>query len=140
MPKPVYRPLKRVSFEIEENLLGRKKRVSGYEGVPCLAVDRRDDRWYVTHTPSGMGLVLSEVLNFSTREEAIAYTRNLVRKFPEVDWTVDAGELTNAVSKTLLKHCGGSLPVGGKYQAMKETLTEKTSKKRPARTRRMKSD
>lgn len=123
MPKPVYKPLKPVSFEIEYRLLGRKKTVSGYEVVPCLAVDRREGSWYVTHTPSGMGLVLSEVLNFSTRKEAVAYVRNLVCKFPEINWTVDASELTNIVSKALLKRCGGVLPAGGKYEAMKEVLT-----------------
>ncbi len=137
MPRPVYRPLKPISFEIEIGLLGRKKIVSGYEIISCLAVDRRDGRWYVTHTPSGMGLVLSEILNFSTREKAVKYIRNLVRKFPEIDWTVDASELTNVVSKALLKRCGGVLPRGGKYEAMKEILT---NKKRPAETRRVKSD
>lgn len=131
MPKPVYKPLKPISFEIEYSLLGRKKTVSGYEVVSCLAVDRRDSRWYVTHTPSGMSLVLSEILNFSTRKKAVDYVRNLVRKFPEIDWTVDAGKLTNAVLKALLKRCGGVLPDGGKYEAIKEILTRKTNKNAP---------
>lgn len=122
MPKPVRRKLKRLMFTIEYGMLGRKKEVTGYEVVSGIAVDRRDSGWYVTHVPSMLGLVLSEVGSFKTRKEAVAYIRKLIQEFSGIDWTVDESTLQEEVSKAIMNRCQGELPAGGKHTVLKEAL------------------
>lgn len=111
--------MKRITFTIE-TLLGRLREVHGYQVVPGIAVHGVAVSWQVTHSVSGW-LLQSGREVFPTRADAVTYARKLVRAFPSVDWTVEVGELDEAVTEAI-KERFEVLPKGGRYAAIQQIL------------------